>query len=162
MKKKNKVKVSKYESSDTKEIKSLIIITLVVLVVAGLLYFLTDYINGKKVNMDTQINYDTCFVGNMFNRPYDEYYVFAYNSLDANAATYTGLITSYNEGENHKKVYHLDLNDRVNESVISNEHVKNPVKPCEGKINGSALLYIKDGKVVNYFETLEEYKSALK
>ena len=39
--KSKRIKASKYESNDTKEIKSLIIITLVVILIAVSLYFLT-------------------------------------------------------------------------------------------------------------------------
>lgn len=159
--KNKKIKASKYESTDTKEIKSLIILTLVVIIIAVGLYFLTMFVNNKKTQSNTNIDYEICLVGNMFNRPYDEYYVFLYSSLDSNAATYRGLITSYNEKEDSKKIYYVDLDDKFNKDYVADESNKNPGSVSDVKIKDSALILIKDGKVIKYMETLDDYKNTL-
>ena len=159
--KKKKLKSINYESNDTKEIKSLIIITIVVIAIAVGLFFLTNYLNNKKATSNINIDYDTCIVGNMFNRPYNEYYVFLYSSLDSNASTYRGLITSYNEKEDSKKIYYVDLNDKFNKQYLSDSSNPNPSSVSEVKIKGSALVLIKDGKVVKYMEKLDDYKNTL-
>ena len=112
--KKKKLKSINYESNDTKEIKSLIIITIVVIAIAVGLFFLTNYLNNKKATSNINIDYDTCIVGNMFNRPYNEYYVFLYSSTDKNASTYKGLITSYKDKDDALKVYYVDMKDKFN------------------------------------------------
>ena len=112
--KKKKLKSINYESNDIKEIKSLIIITIVVIAIAVGLFFLTNYLNNKKATSNINIDYDTCIVGNMFNRPYNEYYVFLYSSTDKNASTYKGLITSYKDKDDALKVYYVDMNDKFN------------------------------------------------
>ena len=159
--KSKRIKASKYESNDTKEIKSLIIITLVVILIAASLYFLTIFVNNKKGQSSTNVDYDTCLVGNMFNRPYDEYYVFLYSSLDSNASTYRGLITNYNEKEDSKKIYYVDLNDKFNKEYLSDSSNPNPSSVSEVKIKDSALVLIKDGKVAKYMENLDDYKNTL-
>ena len=97
----------------------------------------------------------------MFNRPYDEYYVFLYSSLDSNASTYRGLITSYNEKEDSKKIYYVDLNDKFNKEYLSDSSNPNPSSVSEVKIKDSALVLIKDGKVAKYMEKLDDYKNTL-
>lgn len=160
--KKKKLKSINYESNDTKEIKSLIIITIVVIAIAVGLFFLTNYLNNKKANSNINIDYDTCIVGNMFNRPYNEYYVFLYSSTDKNASTYKGLITSYKDKDDALKVYYIDMNDKFNSAYLSETSNKKPTESSEVKINESALILIKDGKVEKYYESLEDYKNALK
>ena len=154
--KKKKLKSINYESNDTKEIKSLIIITIVVIAIAVGLFFLTNYLNNKKATSNINIDYDTCIVGNMFNRPYNEYYVFLYSSTDKNASTYKGLITSYKDKDDALKVYYVDMNDKFNSAYLSETSNKKPTESSEVKINESALILIKDGKVEKYYESLED------
>lgn len=159
--KKNKIKTTKYESNDTKEIKNLIIITIIVILVAVLLYILTNHINNKKELSTTEFNYDTCLVGNMFDRPYDEYYVFLYSQTDTNSVEYKGLITSYMEKEDALKIYYVDMNNKFNSEYLKETSNKNPQNSTEVMIKESALVKIKDGKVSNYYEKLEDYKKVL-
>lgn len=160
--KSKKLKSINYESNDTKEIKSLIIITVVVVVIAVGLFFLTNYLNNKKTSNNTKIDYDTSIVGNMFNRPYNEYYVFLYSSTDKNASTYKGLITSYKDKDDALKIYYVDMNDKFNAAYLSEASNKKPTDVNEVKIKESALILIKDGKVEKYYESLEDYKNTLK
>lgn len=159
--KKNKIKAAKYESNDTKEIKGLIIITLIVILIIIGLFFLTNFITNKKDSSSLEFNYDTCLVGTMFNRPYDNYYVFLYSSKDLNASTYRGLITNYSDKDSSKKVYYVDLDDYFNKAYLAEESNKNAIGIDDLKIKDSALVYINDGKIVKYYETLEEYKNVL-
>lgn len=160
--KNNKIKDTRYESNDTREIKSLIVITLVVIFVVCGVYFFTDWINGRKSSDDNvSIKYDSCLVGNMFNRPYDEYYVFLYSSLDDNASTYTGLITSYVDSDDSLKIYYVDMNDGFNSSYLGDKSNSKPSSVSEVSIKESALIKIKDGKVVKYYENLDDYKKIL-
>lgn len=160
-KSKNKIKTTKYESDDTKEVKNLIVITIIVVLVAVLLYFLTSMVNNKKNVSDVSFDYDTCLVGNMFNRPYEEYYIFLYSSLDSNASTYKGLITDYSESDDAIKIYYVDMNDKFNSSYMGEKSNKKPASSSDVVINESALIKIKDGSVVNYYEKLDDYKSVL-
>ena len=69
--KKKKIKQISYESEDTKEIKSLIIITLIIVVLGIGLYFLTDKVATKNNLTNVEFNYEECLIENMFTRPYE-------------------------------------------------------------------------------------------
>lgn len=152
-----------YVNEDTKEIKTLIIITIAVVLLAIGLYFLTDVVLDKKddSSFDTEFNYDTCLVGNIFNRPYDEYYVFIYSSIDDDASTYDTLKTSYLKKDEAKKIYYVDLNNGFNSFVVSDTSNTKPKSASDVRVNKSALILIKDGKVSKYYETLDDYKKVL-
>ena len=88
MKKKEKrlYKSNKNVSDADYDIKKfLIILTILIVVVVGL-YFLSNAIVNKRDNKESNVNtnvtisYDTLNVGMIFNRPYEEYYVIAYDS----------------------------------------------------------------------------------
>ena len=151
-------------SEDTKEIKTLIIITLIIIVVSIGLYFLTDTLNNKKNADDATeavINYTEITVGTMFTRPYEEYYVFAYQNDDDNAYTFDNLFVKYEEKEEHKKIYYVDLSKKFNDFVLSDKANKKPTKSTEVKIKDYALILIKDGKVSKYYEKISEIEKAL-
>ena len=90
-----------YISDEQKEVRNLIIITVIIAAIAAGLYFFTEKVLNKKDNTDNntevEFDYNVCTIGNMFTRPYDEYYVFIYSSEDESAASYTALITSYRD-----------------------------------------------------------------
>lgn len=152
-----------YVNEDTKEIKTLIIITIVVVLLAVGLYFLTDVVLDKKENSASEavFNYDTCLIGNIFSRPYDEYYVFVYSSIDDDASTYDTLKTNYLKKDEAKKIYYVDLNNGFNSFAMSDSSNPKPTSALDVKINKSALMLIKNGKVSKYYENLEDYKKVL-
>ena len=158
--KNKKIKSVKYESEDMKEIKNLIFIILGILVVIVGLYFLTSHTLNKKDNNteEAAFNYDVATVGTMFNRPYDEYYVFLYKADDENANQYKSLVSSYISKDNALKVYTVDLSMNKDDEYLSDKSNHNPSKPSEVKIKDSALILIKNGKVSKYYESISEYE----
>ena len=70
--------------------------------------------------------------------------------------------TSYKDKDDALKVYYVDMNDKFNSAYLSETSNKKPTESSEVKINESALILIKDGKVEKYYESLEDYKNALK
>ena len=159
-----KIKTQKYVSEDTKQITNLILITLGVAVVALGLYFLTDRILSNKAtnNSKVEFDYSIATVGTMFNRPYDEYYVFMYQSKDDNVNAYNSLVSSYIAKEDAIKLYTIDLSKNQDDKYLSEESNPNPTNSTEVKVNNSALVLIKDGKVSKYYETMEDYQKVLK
>ncbi len=160
--KKQKLKVTKYESEDTKELKSLIFIVLGIAVIAFGLYFLTDRGLKKETKTDVSFNYDTITVGTMFNRPYDEYYVFLYSSEDDNATNYNSLFSSYKSSEDSLKIYMVDLSKNLDDKYLSEKSNPKATNPSEISIKDSALVLIKDGKISKYYETASDYEKILK
>ena len=161
--KQKRIKNKRYVSEDTKQITNLILITLGVVAIVVGLYFLTDKIIAKKANANNaDFDYSAATVGTMFNRPYDEYYVFLYDSTASEASTYSSLITTYISKEDSKKLYTVDLSMNLDSKYLSESSNKNPSNPNEVKIKDSALILIKDGKVSKYYESLEDYQKVLK
>ena len=120
-------------------------------------------ISNKKENNNTSevtFNYDEATIGTMFNRPYDEYYAFIYDSTDDNSAVYNNIVKTYRAKDNAKKIYFIDLNDGLNKIAVSDTTNKNPVSSEEVKVNGSALYLIKNGKVISAYT--ESYDKVLK
>ena len=153
--------IKKAYKGNTKLIAGTVITSVLFLIIIIGLFFLTNFITNKKDSSSLEFNYDTCLVGTMFNRPYDNYYVFLYSSKDLNASTYRGLITNYSDKDSSKKVYYVDLDDYFNKAYLAEESNKNAIGIDDLKIKDSALVYINDGKIVKYYETLEEYKNVL-
>ena len=163
--KQKKIKTQRYESNDTKEIKSLIIITLVIVVLGVGIYFLTDkFMNkaGAENTTPAEFNYSIATVGTMFNRPYSEYYVFLFDEESDNSVSYHTLISNYISKEKALKIYTVDLGKNLDNKYLSETSNKKPATPSEVRVKDSALVHIKDGKVVNYYETTEQYEKVLK
>lgn len=156
-------KLKKYESEDSSEIRNLIIITVIIALIATGLYFLTEKVLNKKENnnnTEVSFNYDEATIGTMFNRPYDEYYVFIYDSTDDNATVYNNIVKTYRAKDDSKKLYFIDLNDGLNKIAVSDTTNKKPASSEEVKVSGSALYLIKNGKVTAAYT--ESYDNVLK
>ena len=111
------------DNADTKEIRNLIIITIIIAALAVGLYFLTDKVTSKNSSSTTttskvKINDDICTVGMMFNRPYDEYYVFLYNSTSDSASQYNTLLNNYKSKTNAIKTYEIALIIVLTDDII--------------------------------------------
>ena len=137
--------------------KFLIILTILIVVVVGL-YFLSNAIVNKRDNKESNVNtnvtisYDTLNVGMIFNRPYDD------------AMVYSTLITNYTKKENSIKIYYCDLNKIVNKDYKSKDGKSNPNASSvqELSFNEVTLLKIRNKKVVNYIDNIDQIKSTLK
>jgi hypothetical protein len=162
--KQTKLKNQKYESEDIKEAKSLIIITIVIVLLAIGLYFLTSKILNKKASTtdsDVEFDYSVCTVGTLFNRPYTEYYVFLYDSTSDDAIQYQSLTSSYEAKDEAIKIYTVDLSANLDQKYLSETSNHKPANPSEVQINSSALILIKDGKVSKYYENISDYEKVL-
>lgn len=175
---KNKVKKNankKTESSlikdinqDTGEVKKFFIILFGVALVAVLLYFVSSKIIIKdgvsdKTETETKeetINYNKLDVGNVFNRPYKEYYVYVFAS-DANKASYYSSLTSVVDTKKHK-IYMLDLKDELNKKAIGEKGNDKAKNPSELSLVEPTLIKIADGKIVKYIESLDDIEKELK
>ena len=163
MKNNKRIKAQKYVSEDTKEISRLIFITLGIVGIALGLYFLTEKVVNKKKHTLTDADFDYSYatVGTMFNRPYEEYYVFLYDSTDTNASSYESLVSKYDAKEDSIKIYTVDLSENLDKKYLASESNTKPSNPNEVKIKESALILIKNGKVEKYYENVEDYQKVL-
>ena len=169
MKKANKneeVKLIKQTNEDTNMVRKFFLILLGVILICGLIYFLTTKTlsdNPKSTeSSSTSISYDTVNVGNIFNRPYEEYYVMAYDFDASNAYEYTNAVLAYKSESTSIKIYSLDLGLKQNNDHVGDKSNKSAKTASEVMFNGPTLIKISNGKIKNYYDTKEEILNALK
>ena len=161
-----KPEVIKYVNEDTNQMKKFVFILIGVAIIALLLYFLTAkflvkdaFQENNTENTSVTISYDTVKVGSVFNRPYDEYYVYAYDTT-SNKANYYSTFTSKYTGE--LKIYTLDLSNEINKKYVSEKGNANATKPEELQLVEPTLIHIKNGSIAGYYEGVETIEKVLK
>ena len=169
MKKINKEEktIIKQTNEDTNMVKKFFIILAGVIVIVLLLYFITNKSlsntsSGNDESTKQSITYDTINVGNIFNRPYDEYYVLAYYFEGDDAYEYTTAVTGYNSDSKSIKLYSLDLTSKVNNSHVGDKSNKTATNASEIEFNGPTLIKIVKGKISRYYDSKEDILEALK
>ena len=171
--KKNEKKLYKHNKVTNEadyDIKKFLIILIVLVIFVVGFYFLSKIIVNKRdkaesnTNTNVTISYDTLNVGMIFNRPYDEYYVIAYDSTLDDAMYYSTLITNYSKKEDAIKIYYCDLSKKVNESYKAKDGSGNSKATSvqELSFGDVTLLKIRNKKIVNYIENIDQIKSTLK
>lgn len=165
MGKENKVKRNKINyatTSEQEEIKKLIIVILVVLVCVGGIYLLTrafvtkDLFTSKENETEEvasgTVNYDVAIMGQILNRPYDEYYVAIYNSVEGDYVSDMALLVyGYTNKDKHLHMYTVDLSNTLNKDYYDPEKVNTKAKKlADIKVGDITLLKIKNGKIVKY------------
>ena len=159
-------------TEEQKEVKNLIIIILIVVALLGLVYLFSrafiskDLFNKKKDDTtssekakDVDFNYTKIIVGELLNRPYNEYYVFAFDSEDDMAFDYTNMINSY--GTNKTKMFQLDLNDGLNKKYKAEESNPTATEIKDLKFGEVTLIKVKNGKIAKYIEGKDAIRSEL-
>ena len=142
-------RLKKYESEDSSEIRNLIIITVIIALIATGLYFLTEKVLNKKENNNTSevtFNYDEATIGTMFNRPYDEYYAFIYDSTDDNSAVYNNIVKTYRAKDNAKNVIYCNGKDLLYKLLAldyDGDHLMITTNPLLIKIAGENMKDIR-------------------
>lgn len=162
--KKNKNKVTN-TNEEVNQVKSLLIITAVIILIAIGLYYLTEAVLSKKqTNGEPKvtINYEEITLGTMFDKKEKEYYVLVYKESASDKAVYDALYKEYTEKEESKAIYKVNLDLHFNSYAISDKTNPKPANSKEVEIKGQALFLIKNNKVSSYYGTLEDMKTALK
>ena len=132
--------------------KSVIMTIILVIVIVGLFYLFAVYITNKpqKINIpEESISYEQITAGSTFNRSDFEYIVLFYSR--ENNADITSKISNY-KVKNNIEVYYVDLDDAINNSVISETSNKEATKASELKVTNPTLIRIKKGEIVDYVE----------
>lgn len=161
------IKDSKYKSEEQVTINRFIKILIGVIVFIVLIYFATrifvkhDLLDNKEEAAVTEVSYSKMVFGTMLNRPYDEYYVYAYSSEDVKAYYYNTLAANYINNDDSLYVYYVDLEDSMNKKYISESDETNPeAKSVDDlRVGKLTLMKVKNGKIVKYIEKLEDIKS---
>lgn len=166
MKKNKEIKSStiKYINEDTNEVRKFIFILLGVSLIVVLLYFLTakylvkdGFQDESKSAEEAAIDYTSLNVGEIFNRPYDEYYVFAYDTTETEAIYYRTLKDNFKD----KHIYLLDLSKDINSKYLGNSN-KNATTDSEISLVNPTLILIKDKKIAKYYDQISDIEKELK
>ena len=153
-------------TEEQKEIKKFLIILLcVVVIVFGFYFFTKDVVQKNNTNNkkeDVVFNYDQIILGELFNRPYDEYYTLIFNSEDVKANYYYSLFSGYKSKEGATKIYYTDLSASMNSTFYTKDggNVKS-TNLDDLKVSDLTLIKIKDKKIVKFFETEEDIEKEL-
>ena len=159
-----KLKQAKFENEDVAQIRNLIIIFVIVVLVCVGIYFLTDTMikrenNSNNTTQEVEIDYDIATVGTMFNRVEEEYYVLIYSS--ENDSKLDTVLNKYRSSDDYIKTYFIDLDKKVNSSILCDKLVKEPKNSKEVKVKGATLYKIKNGSVVKCYDGIEKITNVL-
>lgn len=157
VKRNNKIK---FETTEQAEVKKFIIVIIVVLLCVGAIYLFTRAFVSKdlfkkdepKVEDVTEgeVNYDVAIMGQILNRPYDEYYVIIYNQSEGEyLGDMASIVSEYSTKEDDKKLhlYTVDLSNELNSSYYDKENENTKAKTLEEiKLGDKTLLKIKKNK----------------
>ena len=164
-KKNKKQEMIKYVNEDTNEVKKFIYILVGVALVAILLYFVSakylikDRFQNKDTDITESINYDDVNIGNVFNRPYDTYFILA---TDGENLDYPYLMALKQGYKGEEKIYNLDLSLDINKTHTGEVGNRNATNPSELILVNPTLIRINNGTIVGYYEGIEEIESILK
>lgn len=161
---KNKVKKNKvnYRTTEQDEIKKFLIVMVVVLACVGAIYLTTrafvtkDLFKDKTEEAETVtpgiINYEVTIMGQLLNRPYDEYYVAIYNTAEGDYINdMSTLVYNYAKKEKHLHIYTVDLSNVFNSDYYDPENVNVNAKTLEEiKVGDITLIKVKGGKINKY------------
>lgn len=165
MKKQNIKKIE--ENTITKKV---IIITIVVIAVLGILYFVSFYgvENGKfgkkyvpSRTQEAVITYDRASIGTVFNRNDKEYYV-AFDDLNDNSNKYfLNTISDYLRKEKKLPIYLVDMTFTINKKYRSKDSNYTAQNSNELSIKNPTLIKVKDGFNVLYLDDINKIKEEL-
>ena len=160
----------KYEIEEQKEVKKFIIVLVALIIIIVGIYFFTKafvtkdlFENNDIKYTDGIINYDVAIVGNMLNRPYDEYYLIAFDSENTKAVYYNSIVSKYMSNEKKLKIYHIDLNNELNKPYIATDDniSKNFESIKKLRLGEVTLIKVKNKKVTSFITNIDEISKEL-
>lgn len=171
MKKAKKVNSQKTNSivSTDNEMSKLIVLILVVALIFALFYVITLFVTKKDSNtsnsdenVEATIQYQKILAGNILSQKNSEYYVLVYFKDDNFIDLYKSYLTYYSTSvENAVPYYFVDMDDVFNISFVSEESKLSVTSSKDFKFSQTALLRIKDGKVISTYEGNEQITGKL-
>ncbi len=161
VKTKENIKNVKYKTAEQNEMRNFIIVILVVLACVGIIYLLTRTFVTKdlfkkdedntKETVAGEVNYSVAIMGQLLNRPYDEYYVFIYDTTGDYMSDMSTLLYNYTKKEKHLHTYTVDLSNALNTSYYDPENVNEKATSLsEIKLGDITLIKVKKGKINKY------------
>ena len=170
MVKKRNLKIDKVKTEEQIQVERFVKIIICILLSILIIYGITKIFVTKENKNNTKditkgtIDYNKLIVGNIFNTKYIEYYVFVYDGNNKDAIYYSAIIDSYIAKKDAKKVFWIDLNNKLNEKFIADKNDiinASPEKISDLKFGTFTLLKIKDKKIIKYINDIEIAKKEL-
>lgn len=145
--------------------KRVVIILICVVLLFGLMYFLTTRILSKEVTKkrkqsevtESTIQYEKILAGESFTMELEEYYVVYYDSTDTNLSS---TIATYQADKKDIKLYSVDLNDGMNKKYITDSDI-NTSSIENLKVKNPTLIHFKNKEVVDTITDENEIKDYL-
>lgn len=161
--KKEKNKINNVGTENKDSIWYGFIVVCVIIIIICLFYILAVHItnnNGetnKKTNTDdVNISYSEIIVGRTLSMNDKEYLVLLYNKNDSDISNNINeSVSKYNEKEKHLNIYYVDMSSGLNKKYSGSESNVNPKKESEIVINGPTLMKVKNSKVTEYIEGID-------
>ena len=134
-------------TSDEIRLDSFLKIIGILLIILIVFTLITMFIKREKKEtpQESTIQYTKIIVGSILNRPEENYYVLVEAKDDANLSTYESLINTYNEKDDHLKVYFVDLNDAFNNTYYSEDSNLDITDISDIRFSKTTLLHIING-----------------
>ncbi len=166
-----KNKLPKYESEAQAEIKRFLIILGGVVLLTAIIFLYTKYIINDgdvriptRISQEGEINHEVVTVGTMFNRVDSEYYVLVYDDKDVSSSYYLNLANIYNSKAEKLAFYYCNINNALNKDFRADKNKPENILAetiNEVSFGNIALVKIKDGKIINYYNEKESIKNVL-
>lgn len=150
------------------ELINLIKIVVIVCVILLAFYFITLLVNKKTKgsvfgNDDSVavIQYDKIIVGEILNRPDNNYLVLVKKENDVNSNLYQSYLSIYSGKENALKVYNVDLSEVFNSNYLGDETILD--KGIQNyKFSDTTIIKVDDGSISESYVGTEAIENYLK
>ena len=142
--------------NEKNQIKSLIIITIVLVLIVGIIYLLSALFVTKELDWFTKDNdkeivetvKNTILAKEIFDQTEEEYYVYFYNYKDNDER----ITSTVDENITKSKVYKVNTDSALNANYVSEISNKKAKKLSELKVKAPTVIKISKDKIVSYYE----------
>lgn len=155
----------KYYTEEQQEIKSFIKILIGLILILGLLYFLSAVVLDKKneikrTNNEGKVQYSNIYLGTLLNRADEEYYVLVFDSENILNHYIINKASDY-KSSNKIALYTADLSLELNKGFVSDESNYKTDSVKDLKFKGLTLVKVKAGKITKFIEDEKEIEKEL-
>lgn len=157
----NNIEISSSSNDASKIVKCVII----VIAIFAVMYLITLLILNNsssdytKRDIETSIQYSEILAGTSFQKKDKEYLVLFYNS--ENDAKYLDDVSNYQAKDNHLPIYYVDLKNKMNSSVVSEESNKEAKNASDLKVKSPTLIKFVDNEISEYIDDKDEISKYL-
>jgi len=143
--------------TEKNEIKSLLVITLVLVVIIAIIYLLSalfvtkelDWFDNDKDNEETETLVDnTILASETFKQKEEVYYVYFYDYDEED----TEISSSVSNTLSNEKVYKVDTGSALNNKYVSEESNKKAKKLEDLKVKAPTVVKVSGEQIVEYYE----------